>query len=509
MSLSIGRFAQLAKVSPRALRHYESLGLIAASGRNENGYRYYSRELLKRVERIRNLQSLGFTLEEVQNILRISDGNLVPVFQRKLAEVENELRTLEDRRRHLRELLSVANRMSSNEPIPTEERKWLMDAIQAEILRGLKTRCGAITEEHRKYLERDLGNYQSPERGEIVEAIKRCVNFANSRGLRLGPGRGPAPASLTLYGLGFGSVDPTRYDLIPERLETSAWDIHIDVEYERGLEFVEFCQKVNSTLSEGQIQAFRMPLIDITVNVHKKLGFEIDYDAIPDDSDEVLRPFKAGRIDKIFCFDTSPDTLLARVFRDPPEFLGPDRIGEYLRSQKIYSFRDVMNIMAVWRPSSLPGMPERIERYRQAKLAPFRYPFLTQVLQDSLKPNFGLVIYHEDIMRILKTYTQWSYAQCNQLRIAIYRKNTSGDELIEKLRQTVSPEIANLIEKESHQAFCFPHVVAFSRLSKQTALLMSRHRKIYLEAIDEFESKHGLRWDDIGVRWEGVSLLQL
>lgn len=508
MSLSIGRFAKLARVTPRALRHYESLGLITASVRGENKYRYYSQNLLARVVRIRDLQSLGFSLEEVREILKVSEADLISSCARKLAELEDELGTLINRRAHLQEILSSAHRITSNEPINAIERKRFMEAIRAEVLLGLENRCGNITEKHREYLERDLGLYRSSERGEIIDAVKRCVEFARSRQLKLGPGRGSDSASLTLYGLGFISVDPTQYDLIPERLGSTDWNLHIDVEYERGLEFVEFCQKINSSLTHGQIQAFRMPLIDIIEGVHNQLGSAIDYAAIDQESEEVMVHFRTGEIEKIFDFDCSPDTLVARVFADPPEFLGTERISEYLRSQTIYNFRDVMNIVAVWRPSSLAGMSERIERYRQAKIKPFRYKFLTSELQKSLEPNFGLVIYHEDIIRILKAYTPWSFEQCNRFRMEIYRNEPAATDKLLELRKIAPSEVVNLVERESHQAFCLPHAVAFSQFTKQTAVLKSRHREVYFSVIRKFEDKHKLRWDDIGIRVKGVSLLQ-
>ena len=53
-----------------------------------------------------------------------------------------------------------------------------------------------------------------------------------------------------------------------------------------------------------------------------------------------------------------------------------------------------------------------------------------------------------------------------------------------------------------------PHAVAFAQFTKQTAVLKSLHKDTYFAEIEKFERKHGLAWDDIGIRIKGVSLLQ-
>lgn len=77
----------------------------------------------------------------------------------------------------------------------------------------------------------------------------------------------------------------------------------------------------------------------------------------------------------------------------------------------------------------------------------------------------------------------------------------------EKIRQELRA-VLNLVREESQWAFCLPHAVAFAQFTKQTAVLKSLHREVYFSEIEKFERKHGLTWDDIGIRFKGVSLLQ-
>jgi DNA-binding transcriptional MerR regulator len=70
---TIGQFARLAKVSARTIRHYEAIGLLSSSGRGENNYRQFDSSQLDRIEKIRELQRLGFSLDEIQKILTVSN----------------------------------------------------------------------------------------------------------------------------------------------------------------------------------------------------------------------------------------------------------------------------------------------------------------------------------------------------------------------------------------------------------------------------------------------------
>jgi hypothetical protein len=67
--LSVGQFAKKAKVTTRTVRFYESIGLLPAPSRGENNYRYYDQKWLHTMDRIRDLQSLGFSLQEVKSIV--------------------------------------------------------------------------------------------------------------------------------------------------------------------------------------------------------------------------------------------------------------------------------------------------------------------------------------------------------------------------------------------------------------------------------------------------------
>jgi DNA-binding transcriptional MerR regulator len=68
--LKIGDFAKLSRVSVKALRHYDEMGLLKPTQVDRfTGYRYYSFDQLPRLNRILALKDLGFALEQIAQLL--------------------------------------------------------------------------------------------------------------------------------------------------------------------------------------------------------------------------------------------------------------------------------------------------------------------------------------------------------------------------------------------------------------------------------------------------------
>lgn len=97
----IGQFAQVAKVSVRTLRHYDQIGLFAPAAVDEStGYRSYRASQLPRLNRILALKDLGFSLNEIKEMIEsgVSTGELVGMLRLRQAEAE---RAVEAERKRL------------------------------------------------------------------------------------------------------------------------------------------------------------------------------------------------------------------------------------------------------------------------------------------------------------------------------------------------------------------------------------------------------------------------
>ena len=78
-SLTIGRIAQSAGVAIDTIRFYEREGLLPEPRRRPSGYREYDQSAVSRLRFIRRAKDLGFTLEEIRELLALSADRHVGV----------------------------------------------------------------------------------------------------------------------------------------------------------------------------------------------------------------------------------------------------------------------------------------------------------------------------------------------------------------------------------------------------------------------------------------------
>jgi len=84
MGFTIGMLASKADINVETIRYYERRGLIRQPVKPGTGYRQYDNECLQRLLFIKRAKSLGFSLDEIKNLLVLSDGNCADI--RSLAE---------------------------------------------------------------------------------------------------------------------------------------------------------------------------------------------------------------------------------------------------------------------------------------------------------------------------------------------------------------------------------------------------------------------------------------
>ncbi|MBP3729875.1 MAG: MerR family transcriptional regulator [Mailhella sp.] len=89
---SIGELSRLCNVSTKALRFYDSLGLISSLRNGENNYRTYTHDDLLTVLILKYYKQMGFKLEEMKEFLSGTEGgateNMRVAFDRKIAELQ-------------------------------------------------------------------------------------------------------------------------------------------------------------------------------------------------------------------------------------------------------------------------------------------------------------------------------------------------------------------------------------------------------------------------------------
>lgn len=106
-TLRIGEVAAATGMSVEALRFYERRGLLGRPARTASGYRAYDETVIERLAFIKRAQAIGFSLDEITEILEMRGRGEAPCVEvreaarRKLAELDVRLREL---RRYRNEL---------------------------------------------------------------------------------------------------------------------------------------------------------------------------------------------------------------------------------------------------------------------------------------------------------------------------------------------------------------------------------------------------------------------
>jgi MerR family mercuric resistance operon transcriptional regulator len=72
-TFQIGTLSNLSAVSIEAIRYYERIGLLPKARRSDAGYRHYDKQDVDRLNFIRRVRDLGFSIEEVRRLLGLAD----------------------------------------------------------------------------------------------------------------------------------------------------------------------------------------------------------------------------------------------------------------------------------------------------------------------------------------------------------------------------------------------------------------------------------------------------
>lgn len=97
MAWSIAEVARMARTTSRTLRHYHEIGLLEPAWIGDNGYRYYEREQLLRLQRILLLRELDLDLATIAEVLagQQDSASALRAHQRRIAREQQRLERLQ------------------------------------------------------------------------------------------------------------------------------------------------------------------------------------------------------------------------------------------------------------------------------------------------------------------------------------------------------------------------------------------------------------------------------
>jgi len=108
--MQIGELAERTGLSIRTLRHYDEIGLLVPSARSDGGFRLYTPDDESRLLLIRRMKPLGYSLEQMGELLSVVDGLADRPDDAALGERLEAIRTeAMERRETLRRQLDAAD----------------------------------------------------------------------------------------------------------------------------------------------------------------------------------------------------------------------------------------------------------------------------------------------------------------------------------------------------------------------------------------------------------------
>ncbi|MEU9094325.1 MerR family transcriptional regulator [Streptomyces sp. NPDC048428] len=246
--MRIGEIAALVGLTPRAVRHYHQIGLLAEPARRANGYRSYSVRDAVLLARLRRLTELGLGLDEVREVLAGDAGRPLGDVLRELdADLARQERQIRERRLRLAQLMEGP--LTGVEPVSPALAELLAAGPATDSPTAAKDR------EHLALLDTAVGD----------SAI-----FAGLRTLAADP------AVLALYeeldALDGAPVDDPRIAPLADRMVALTPDALLDAIPDGGPVMTGFGEALLADYPPAQAEVVRRVMVALTERVKGRTG---------------------------------------------------------------------------------------------------------------------------------------------------------------------------------------------------------------------------------------------
>ncbi|MFA6604704.1 MAG: DNA polymerase III subunit alpha [Patescibacteria group bacterium] len=199
-------------------------------------------------------------------------------------------------------------------------------------------------------------------------------------------------------------------------------------------------------------------------------GIKIDLDNLPLEDKKTFELFQSGNTTGVFQLESGG-------------------MKRYLKQLKPTELEDIIAMVSLYRPGPMEFIPDFIAGKHGKKKVSYLHPKLEPILKNT----YGIAIYQEQIMRIVRDLAGFSYGQADVLRKAVGKKiKKLLDEQEEKI---ISGMIDNGIDKKTatkiwefivpfaRYGFNRSHAACYAMIAYQTAYLKSNFPEAFMAAL--------------------------
>lgn len=209
---------------------------------------------------------------------------------------------------------------------------------------------------------------------------------------------------------------------------------------------------------------------DTLALIQKNHDVDIDIDAIPLDDKKTYELFQKGDTVSIFQFESTG-------------------MREWMRKLRPTSIDDLIAMNALYRPGPMDLIPNYIDRKHGREEVVYPHSLLEEVL----KPTYGLPIYQEQVMQMAQVMGGYTLGGADLLRRAMGKKKVeemqkqramflSGAQKNDVPEKTAN-EVFDMMEKFAGYGFNKSHSAAYSVVAYQTAYLKAHYQPEFMAAV--------------------------
>ncbi len=185
-TMKVGELAERAGLTVRTLHHYDEIGLLCPARRSPSGHRLYGTLEINRLQQIRSLQQLGFSLEQIATALARDDFSPLRVVHMHLERAREQLahqRELVERLQRIANCLEAEDEPSAETLLQSIEAMTMFDKYYTpEQMKQLEDRRQSVGEERIREVQEEWQQLYADAQAEMEkgtdpadEAVQRLV----------------------------------------------------------------------------------------------------------------------------------------------------------------------------------------------------------------------------------------------------------------------------------------------------------------------------------------------
>ncbi len=205
---------------------------------------------------------------------------------------------------------------------------------------------------------------------------------------------------------------------------------------------------------------------NVLKDIEKETGKRININNVPLDDEAVYKIFNKADTVGVFQFESTG-------------------MKNFLKKLKPTCFDDLVMALAIYRPGPMGSIDEYLDRKNNHK----KITYVDDSLEEILKSTYGILIYQEQVMEILRRMGNFSYAEADIIRRAISKRKLSvmeeaRDKFINNAvglgyKKESAENVYELIVKFGDFGFNKSHSVAYAFIAYQMAYLKVHYKEYY------------------------------